>query len=59
MALVGHWSAAEKSVPLTGALWLWQETALIGGAVLLGVLAALLPAVSAYRTDVAAVLAEG
>lgn len=58
MALVGHWSAAEKSVPLTGALWLWQEAALIGGAVLLGVLAALAPAVSAYRTDVAAVLVE-
>lgn len=42
----------------TGQLWLVQEWWLLGLAALMGVIAALIPAMQAYRTDIANVLAE-
>jgi putative ABC transport system permease protein len=43
---------------LTGMLWLPQEAAILGFAVLVGVLSALVPAIQAYRLDIARVLAR-
>lgn len=54
--LVGYLLAAEKSLPLTGWLWLPQEWAIVAAAAAVAVLAALLPAASAYRVDVAQLL---
>lgn len=42
----------------TGWLWLPVEWWLLGTAVLLGLVAALIPAIQAYRTDIAATLAD-
>lgn len=56
--LAGHWLRAEGSLPLTGALWLPQEWAVPALAVAIAGLAALLPMVRAYRTDVADLLAR-
>jgi putative ABC transport system permease protein len=43
---------------LTGMLWLPQEAAILGFAVLVGLLSALVPAMQAYRLDIARVLAR-
>lgn len=43
---------------LSGRVWLWQETWLALLALAVGLFAALLPAVQAYRTEIASVLAE-
>jgi len=56
--VAGHWLRAEGSMPLTGAIWLTQEWAVPGLAVAVAALAALLPVVRAYRTDVADLLAQ-
>ena len=45
-------------MPLTGAIWLPEEWAVPGLAVAVAALAALLPVVRAYRTDVADLLAQ-
>lgn len=50
-ALVGWMLQAEKSLPVTGWLWLPAEAWIPGAAVLVAGLAALLPALSAYRVD--------
>jgi putative ABC transport system permease protein len=51
--------AQAKQASLTGWIWLPQEIWLLAFALLVGLAAALLPAWRAYRTDVAAILAEG
>ncbi|SFZ78096.1 ABC transporter permease [Chitinimonas taiwanensis] len=63
--LLGH-GAAEAigragltpGLNLTGLIWLKEEAALLLLALLVGVLAALLPAIHAWRTDIAALLSE-
>jgi putative ABC transport system permease protein len=53
---VGQQLAADRSLPITGWLWLPQELWLLGGAVLLALTAALLPVWAAYRLDVLKIL---
>ncbi|WP_420468646.1 FtsX-like permease family protein [Panacagrimonas sp.] len=57
--MLGHWLAQSRGVGLTGLIWLAQETLLLGGLLLVGLVAAALPAWQAYRVDVASILAEG
>ncbi|MBL8518479.1 MAG: FtsX-like permease family protein [Betaproteobacteria bacterium] len=56
--LLGQWLEATRQVQMTGMLWLPEEWALIGGALVLGFLAALWPAWRISRQDVAPVLAR-
>jgi putative ABC transport system permease protein len=51
-ALIGSMLQAERSLPVTGWFWLAQEWWVPAAAALVAVLAALLPALSAYRVDV-------
>ena len=53
---VGRLLAAQNAMPVTGALWLPGEWAVPGLAVGLALIAALLPAIQAYRVDVAELL---
>ena len=48
--------ASQQSLPLSGALWLPQELWVPVAALLTAVAAALIPAISAYRVDVAQLL---
>ena len=43
---------------ITGFIFYAEEWIILGGSLLLGVLCALIPAVQAYRTDIARVLAS-
>ena len=58
MELLGGWLESARGVALTGWTWTPAETMLLIGLFAVGALAAALPAVQAYRTDVAATLAE-
>jgi putative ABC transport system permease protein len=53
---VGYLLQAEKSLPVTGWIWLAQEWAILAAAAFVAVLAALLPAFAAYRVDVQSML---
>ncbi|MGI9418318.1 MAG: FtsX-like permease family protein [Geminicoccaceae bacterium] len=65
--LIGHGAASLLAVNfpwagnlgLTGWTWIPEELYVVGLALLVGLVAALLPAIQAYRTDIAAVLASG
>jgi len=57
-AVVGWILQAQNAMPVTGALWLPEEWAVPGLAVAVAFVAALLPAVQAYRVDVADLLAR-
>lgn len=54
--LVGYLLQAEKSLALTGWLWLAQEWWIVAAAAGVAVLSAMIPTVSAYRVDVAQLL---
>ena len=56
---VGAWMAANRQPAISGALFLPQELWLVALAAGTGLVAAAVPSWSAYRTDVAAVLAQG
>ena len=56
--VLGSWLASARGVTLTGQTWLTAETTLLVGLLLVGLVAAVIPAVQAYRTDVARTLAE-
>jgi putative ABC transport system permease protein len=56
--LMGQWLEATRQVQMTGMMWLPQEWALLGGALVLGFVAALWPAWRISRQDVAPVLAR-
>ena len=56
---LGHALRAAQQVAVTGWIWVPEELWLIGLALVVGVLAALLPAWRAYRTDIALTLARG
>jgi putative ABC transport system permease protein len=53
---VGYLLQAEKSLPVTGFIWLVQEWVIPAAAAVIAVLAALIPALAAYRVDVQALL---
>ena len=55
-AAVGSVLAAQQSLPLSGAVWLPQEAWIPAVALLTAGAAALIPAISAYRVDVAQLL---
>ncbi len=58
MEVLGGWLESARGVALTGWVWLPAETALLLGLFAIGAVAAAIPAVQAYRTDPARVLAE-
>jgi putative ABC transport system permease protein len=51
-SLIGYSLMQERSLPLTGALWVTQEWWLLAGAGLIAALAALVPVWQAYRLNV-------
>lgn len=55
---VGHFLAEGRNMGLSGLTWLPQELYVLILALLVGLVAALLPAIQAYRTDIAALLAS-
>ena len=56
---LGHALKAAQQVAVTGFTWVPEELWLVGISLAVGVLAALLPAWRAYRTDIALTLARG
>ncbi|MEM7078474.1 MAG: ABC transporter permease [Pseudomonadota bacterium] len=58
MEMIGAWLASSRGVALTGWIWLPAETLLLVGLFVVGLLSAVIPAIQAYRTDVARTLAE-
>lgn len=58
-ALAGGWLRSEHQIHLVGMTWVNEEIWLIAGAIALGAVAALLPALQAYRIDISKVLARG
>jgi putative ABC transport system permease protein len=56
---LGHALKAAQQVAVTGRVWLVEELWLIGIALAVGIVSALLPAWRAYRTDIAHTLARG
>ena len=55
---VGRVLPEGRNMGMTGFIWLTEELYVLILAMLVGLLAALLPAIQAYRTDIAAVLAS-
>jgi putative ABC transport system permease protein len=53
---VGYLLQAEKSLPVTGWIWLVEEWVIPAAAAAVAVLAALIPAIAAYRVDVYSLL---
>lgn len=59
MEFIGRWLASTSGVVVSGWTWVPAEWLLLIGLYCIGVLSAIVPAVQAYRTDVARTLAEG
>jgi putative ABC transport system permease protein len=58
-AALGVWLESQRQYPVSGLRWRPEELWLVGVAVGVGLIAALLPAWRAYRTDVSRTLAHG
>jgi putative ABC transport system permease protein len=56
---LGAWLEATQQYPVSGLEWRPEELWLVAVALGVGVLAALLPAWRAYRTEVSRTLAQG
>ena len=59
VAVLAEAFSAKQQLTLNPWVWMGAENALILACLLMGALAALIPAIRAYRTDIALVLAEG
>ena len=59
MELCSIWLTETRGISMTGWIWLADESLLIAGLLLVGIASAIVPAVQAYRTDVAIALVEG
>ena len=57
-AALGAWLESQQHYPVSGLQWRPEELWVVGAAVLVGVVAALLPAWRAYRMDVSRTLAQ-
>jgi putative ABC transport system permease protein len=57
--VLGVWLEREHAYSLSGLEWRLEELWLVAIAAAVGILAALLPAWRAYRTDVSRTLAQG
>jgi putative ABC transport system permease protein len=57
--VLGYALKAAQQVAVTGRVWLIEELWLVGIALTVGIVASLLPAWRAYRTDIAHTLARG
>ncbi len=55
---LGMWFNITQQMAFTGLTWVKEEMWLIAVAVMVGIVAAILPAIRAYRTDIAATLAK-
>jgi putative ABC transport system permease protein len=58
-SILGAWLESQQQYPVTGLEWRPEEFWLLGVALGVGLVAALLPAWRAYRTDVSRTLAQG
>jgi putative ABC transport system permease protein len=58
-AVLGAWLEAQQQYPVTGLEWRPEELWVLAVAFGVGMIAALLPAWRAYRTDVSRTLAQG
>ena len=54
--LVGYLLAADRSIPITGWIWLPEQMWVLAGAVIMALVAALLPVWAAYKLDVLQIL---
>ena len=59
MEVLGQWLESTRGVAMTGWTWIPAQTLLLFSLFGVGALAAAIPAIPAYRTDVARTLAEG
>ena len=57
--LAGKWLWSEHQIYFSGLTWLPEESLLLVAAILIGILAGLLPAIQAYRLEVSRILARG
>lgn len=55
---LGMWFNITQQMAFTGLIWVKQEFWLIAVAIVVGIVAAILPAIRAYRTDIARTLAD-
>jgi putative ABC transport system permease protein len=56
---IGYLGEEAEQAAFTGLIFLAEEWLILGGALLIGALTALIPAIGAYRTDISSVLAKG
>lgn len=56
---INYLADQAEQADFTGLMFLAEEWLILGGALLIGVLTALIPAIGAYRTDISSVLAKG
>jgi putative ABC transport system permease protein len=59
MQVLGKYMSDAYRYTFSGKIWLAEEWALLAGALSIGFLAAIIPALSAYKTDISKTLAKG